>query len=98
MALTRLVRTATRTGRGRSARTSTVGPATVAPATWLASWQKRATARATPSGSTPRSNRTDASVRKARRLDVRATAAGSIHAASMAKALGDVDHSRDDTP
>lgn len=53
------------------AATVTEGPATAA-----SSWQNRSAARSMPLGSQPRSNRADASVRRFRRLDVRAMAIG----------------------
>ena len=54
----------------------------LSPAIRASSWQKRATARSTPSGSTPRSKRTDASERRPSRFDVRAMASGRNQAAS----------------
>ena len=46
------------------------------PAVRASSSQNRAAARSIPAGSHPRSNRAEASVRRARRLEVRAMAMG----------------------
>ena len=74
---TRAIGTETTKGSGTSPRTSSMPSATRSPGTLSASsWQKRRTDGSIPQGSQPRSKRADASVRRPRRLDVRAIAMG----------------------
>ena len=74
---TRAIGTETTNGSGTSPRTSSMPSATSSPGTLSASsWQKRRTDGSITHGSTPRSKRADASVRRPRRLDVRAIAMG----------------------
>ena len=74
---TRAMGTDTTKGSGTSPRTSSMPSATRSPGTLSASSsQNRRTAGSIPQGSTPRSKRAEASVRRPRRLDVRAIAIG----------------------
>ncbi len=69
--------TETTNGSGTSPRTSSIPSATRSPGTLSASnWQKRCTDGSIPHGSQPRSKRADASLRRPRRLEVRAMAMG----------------------
>ena len=74
---TRAIGTSMTKGSGTSARTSSMPSATVRPGMLSpSSWQNRRTDGSMAQGSTPRSKRADASVRRPSRLEVRAMAIG----------------------
>ncbi len=86
MAFTREVRTRTGERSGRFPRASRAWPAIDAPV-GASNSAKRAAASSRISGSVPRSNRAEASLRRLSRLEVRAMVIGSHHASSSRTAF-----------